>query len=124
MKQRIGMVLVMLFAALMLTQVSSMCDFQGFTSVAQAQSSKESVDKGAALFQKQCAKCHFTDKADTKVGPGLKGLFKLDKLPDSKRPVTEATVQAQLHTPYEDMPAFPDLKGDDLKALMDYLKSL
>jgi len=35
----------------------------------------ESVVAGAKLFDKSCSFCHFTDKTNAKVGPGLKGFF-------------------------------------------------
>lgn len=124
MRQRIGMVTAVILAAFVLAHAGGVWDLFDTTDPAGAQSPKASVEKGAALFQKKCVFCHFADKTDAKGGPGLKGLFKLDKLPASKRPVTEANIRAQLATPYDEMPAFPDLKGDDLKALMDYLKTL
>ncbi len=80
--------------------------------------------EGAALFKQRCSRCHFTDKTAFKVGPGLKGLFKRKKLPVSGRPVTAADIHKQLRTPFDEMPAFPDLTEKQIKALIDYLKTL
>src|ERR1700691_128469 len=47
--------------------------------------------KGKEVFD-QCSVCHNADSTETKVGPGLKGLFKTAKLVNGK-PVTEANVR-------------------------------
>ena len=80
--------------------------------------------EGAALFKQRCSRCHFTDKTTFKVGPGLKGLFNRKKLPVSGRPVTPANIHKQLRTPFDEMQAFPDLTEKQIKALVDYLKTL
>lgn len=82
------------------------------------------LSAGRALFEQKCAFCHYSDSNDTKVGPGLKGLFQRRTLPTSDWPLTEDNVRRQIVTPYETMPAFPDLTEEEMQALMDYLKSL
>lgn len=84
----------------------------------------ERVQKGADLFAQSCSMCHFTDKKETKVGPGLKGLFDRESLPVSGRPVTAEAIRSQLRSPYENMPAFKDLSKDQVAALIAYLKTL
>ncbi len=81
---------------------------------------------GADLFQKKgCTQCHFTDSRETKVGPGLKGLFNREKLPESGRPVTRENVRRQLIDPYENMPVFKDkLTKAQQNAIIDYLETL
>ncbi len=79
--------------------------------------------EGVALFKKKCANCHFADKKETKIGPGLKDLFKMDKLPSTGRPVTEENIQKQIRTPIGEMPAFPKLSGEQIDSLVRYLKS-
>jgi mono/diheme cytochrome c family protein len=79
---------------------------------------------GSVIFQKHCAGCHYSDKTETKMGPGLKGLFRLDKLPVSGKPVTEANVVDQLTSPVGDMPSFPELTDEEKKALVGYLRAL
>lgn len=80
--------------------------------------------KGATVFHQNCSDCHYSDKTETKIGPGLKGLFKLPKLPSSDRPVTDATVRNQIKTPFKNMPSFAELPEDDVDALIAFLKSL
>lgn len=82
------------------------------------------VREGAIVFNEKCFACHFPDKTESKFGPGLKGLFKLEKLPVSGRAVTEANVRMQLKTPFKNMPAIPDLPEEKLEALLAYLKTL
>jgi mono/diheme cytochrome c family protein len=50
--------------------------------------------KGKTVFE-NCAVCHNADSTETKMGPGLKGLFKRDKLKSGKK-VTEANVRARI----------------------------
>ena len=78
---------------------------------------------GQKLFETNCAICHFHDRQDPKVGPGLAGLFKNPNLP-SGRPATAEKVQDQIVNGGEKMPPFKHLKEDELKAIIDYLKGL
>jgi cytochrome c len=82
--------------------------------------------QGAALFNEQgCADCHFVDRTETKVGPGLKGIFKRDTLPISGLPVSEATIRRQLTSPFRAMPSYASrLSDDQIKALIAFLKAL
>lgn len=81
--------------------------------------------KGARLFNKKaCADCHYADRPDTKIGPGLKELFKRDKLPMSGRAVTEDNIRKQLKTPFRAMPSFAGLPEEEVKALVAFLKTL
>ena len=82
--------------------------------------------QGAALFkEKGCVNCHYTDRIETKVGPGLEALFDREALPVSGRPATEENVRKQLKTPFKDMPSFEDrLTQAQRGYLIEYLKSL
>jgi cytochrome c2 len=82
------------------------------------------VQQGSAVFSESCAMCHYTDKKETKVGPGLAGLFSRDELPVSKRPVTEENVRSQIRSPYENMPDFAEMPKEKVDALLAYLKTL
>ena len=79
---------------------------------------------GKKLFEANCAACHFSDRKEKKVGPGLAGLFEASKLPDSGLPVTEENVREQIVNGGDKMPPFKHLKEDELKAILDYLKEL
>lgn len=84
------------------------------------------AEEGSVLFvSKGCSQCHFVDSMETKVGPGLEGLFKQEKLPMSGWKVTEENVRMQLETPFKDMPSFADrLTREQMTQLIEYLKAL
>jgi hypothetical protein len=79
---------------------------------------------GQKLFAANCATCHFPDRKDKKTGPGLMGLFKSPKLPDSGLPVTDENVRERIVNGGDKMPPFKHLKEEELKAIVDYLKAL
>jgi cytochrome c len=79
--------------------------------------------KGKAVFD-QCSGCHSADSNETIVGPGLKGLFKHDKLKNGK-PVNEANVRAMINEGGNGMPPFADsLSDQDKSDVIAYLKTL
>jgi mono/diheme cytochrome c family protein len=79
---------------------------------------------GEQLFKQNCSACHLTDSTATKVGPGLKGVFKQDKFPVSGRPVSDDSFRQILKTPVSKMPPFGHLSDEQVNALLDYLKTL
>jgi cytochrome c len=84
---------------------------------------KGDPEKGKAVFE-QCAICHNADSDEKKMGPGLKGLFKKDKLSNGKKP-TEANVRARIDEGGSGMPAYKDMLSDQEKDdLIAYLKTL
>jgi cytochrome c2 len=84
---------------------------------------KGDAAKGKVVFE-PCAICHNADSDEKKVGPGLKGLFKKDKLSDGKKP-TEANIRTRLDQGGNGMPAYKDLLSDqDKDNLIAYLKTL
>lgn len=90
-----------------------------------ATQSEEEASRGEALFEsKGCSQCHYTNSKETKIGPGLEGLFSRETLPMSGKPVTEANIRNQLMTPYKNMPSFADrLSAEDINHLIEYLKT-
>jgi cytochrome c len=79
--------------------------------------------KGKEVFQ-PCSVCHNADSDEKKMGPGLKGLFKKDKLNDGKKP-TEANIRTRIEEGGNGMPSYKDLLTDQEKDdLIAYLKSL
>jgi cytochrome c len=79
--------------------------------------------KGKDVFD-QCSVCHNADSTETKVGPGLKGLFKMAMLVNGK-PVTEANVRDFINTGGNGMPAYGDqLSAQDKNDVIAYLKTL
>ena len=81
--------------------------------------------KGEETFSSNCDVCHNTDSTETKVGPGLKGLFKKANL-NNKKKVTDANVIEMINkgSPVG-MPAFEDQLSDQERAdVLAYLKTL
>ena len=80
--------------------------------------------KGKTVFDSNCASCHNADSTEAKMAPGLKGLFKKDKLASGKKP-TEANIRAQVENGGNGMPAYKDVLSDQEKNdLLAYLKTL
>ncbi|HEX6545726.1 MAG TPA: c-type cytochrome [Bryobacteraceae bacterium] len=79
--------------------------------------------KGKEVFE-QCSVCHNADTTEKKIGPSLKGLFKMDKLVNGKK-VTEANVREFIDNGGNGMPAYADmLSKEDKDNLIAYLKTL
>ncbi len=79
--------------------------------------------KGEAAFE-NCSVCHNADSTEAKIGPGLKGLFKREKLVNGK-PVTADNVRAIITEGSGAMPPFADaISADDKDNLIAYLKTL
>jgi cytochrome c2 len=84
---------------------------------------KGDASKGKAVFE-QCAVCHNADSDEKKMGPGLKGLFKKDKMTNGKKP-TEPNVRSRVDEGGQGMPAYKDMLSDQEKDdLVAYLKTL
>jgi mono/diheme cytochrome c family protein len=82
------------------------------------------VEIGRQIFADNCAVCHYQDKAETKVGPGLKGLFKWDVTPVEKTPVTEENIRLRIKNGGENMPPYAHIKEPGRTALIMFLKTL
>jgi cytochrome c2 len=80
--------------------------------------------KGSDLFARNCASCHYSDREDNKLGPGLKGLFHKDSLPASGRAMNEENVRHQMMRPFRSMPSFGSLIPQEVADLVAYLKTL
>jgi cytochrome c len=84
---------------------------------------KGDAEKGKAVFE-QCGVCHNADSTEKKMGPGLKGLFKKDKMSNDKKP-TESNVRTKVDEGGNGMPAYKDMLSDGEKDdLIAYLKTL
>ncbi len=86
--------------------------------------SEGQVAVDAAVFKQNCSACHFTDSTATKIGPGLKGVFKDDKFPVSDLPVSEKNFRKLLQKPFGTMPSFGHLSPEQVETLIAYLKTL
>ena len=84
---------------------------------------KGDAAKGKAVFE-QCGVCHNPDSDEKKMGPGLKGLFKKDKMTNGKKP-SDATVLQKINEGGNGMPAYKEMLSDEEKDdLIAYLKTL
>jgi cytochrome c len=85
---------------------------------------KGDAAKGKEVFD-QCSVCHNADSTDVKVGPGLKGLFKKDKMSTTGKPVTDANVRMKIEEGGNGMPSYKDVLSDAEKAdVIAYLRTL
>src|SRR5579863_4830487 len=85
---------------------------------------KGDAAKGKEVFD-QCSVCHNSDSTDVKIGPGLKGLFKKDKMTSTGKPVTDANVRSKIEEGGNGMPAYKDILSDEEKAnVIAFLKTL
>jgi mono/diheme cytochrome c family protein len=81
--------------------------------------------KGKDTFASNCAVCHNADSAETKRGPGLKGLFKMESLVNKKKVFDANVIEFINKGSPVGMPAFEDLLSDRERAdLLAYLKTL
>lgn len=79
--------------------------------------------KGKEVFE-QCSVCHNPDSDEKKMGPGLKGLFKKEKMMNGKKP-TEENVRAIINNGGNGMPGYEDLlTAEERDHLIAYLKTL
>ena len=73
---------------------------------------------GSAIFDANCSACHtLTD--ETKVGPGLAGMFDRAELPNGN-PVNAENVQEWIRTGGGAMPGLP-LSDSDLETVVEFL---
>lgn len=84
---------------------------------------KGDSSKGKEVFE-QCGVCHNADSDEKKMGPGLKGLFKKEKMTDGKKP-TEANVRVKVNAGGNGMPAYEEmLTSEEKDHLIAFLKTL
>ncbi len=82
------------------------------------------AEKGKAVFEDNCAVCHNADSDEKKMGPGLKGVTKKDKLKNGKKP-TDANIKAIINAGGNGMPAYSDMLSDEERDnVLAYLKTL
>ena len=91
----------------------------------QAKGGAGDAAKGKDVFESNCSVCHNADSTETKVGPGLKGLFKKAALMNKKK-VTTATVLEMINMGSESgMPPYKDMLTAAEKAdVIAFLKTL
>ncbi len=78
--------------------------------------------RGAAVFQRDCARCHYPTTTSSLHGPGLQALTKLPAMPSGMPPTDERLTAVILHG-RNMMPATP-LTDQQLQDLLAYLHTL
>jgi mono/diheme cytochrome c family protein len=80
--------------------------------------------KGKEIFDQQCSVCHNADSEEKKMGPGLKGLFKKDKMTNGKKPTVENVTQS-VKEGGNGMPAYGEiLSQEEIDHVVAYLQTL
>ena len=79
---------------------------------------------GAEVFGQTCAVCHFADSTERKVGPGLLGLYRRERLPVSGDVVTDARIVRQIRSGSGAMPPHLHLTEREVASLLGYLRTL
>ncbi|MCW5983021.1 MAG: cytochrome c [Bryobacteraceae bacterium] len=80
--------------------------------------------QGKEVFEQQCSVCHEADSEEKKMGPGLKGLFKRDKMTNGKKPTLENVTQV-VKDGGNGMPAYSEiLSKEEIDHVIEYLKTL
>ena len=85
---------------------------------------KESAVSGLTVFTNNCSMCHLADSDKNKVGPGLKGLYMLDKTPALGNPLTDDVIRKQILEGGKSMPPYSHLTEKEVTAVLAYLKGL
>lgn len=92
--------------------------------VAAGKGNEGDAEKGKAVFAQQCVMCHNATTTEKKMGPGLKGVFKKDKLANGKK-ATEQNIRTQVDNGGNGMPAYKDmLSEEERNDVIAYLKTL
>lgn len=77
------------------------------------------VQAGQQVFEQNCAACHNLT-AETKVGPGLAGMFDRQQLPNGE-PVNQDNLRVWIRNGGGAMPGIP-LGDDDMDAIIAFLQ--
>jgi hypothetical protein len=84
----------------------------------------DSVERGKMLYEDKCSFCHDPYSYETLTGPGHKDILKNPTLPVSGRQATPENILRQLRNPFERMPSFAYLSGEELSAIVAFLNTL
>lgn len=85
---------------------------------------KKSISKGKVLYEEKCSFCHEPNSTNWTVGPGHKGIMKMEHLPVSKKPPTPENIANQIKNPIKEMPSFSYLSDEDIENIIAYLNTL
>ena len=84
-----------------------------------------SAARGKEVFEKKCAMCHFADKEEKKIGPGLKGLSKRGTFTINGAKVTAEALTTWIENGDSMMPGMKEsLEPAQIKDVVAYVKTL
>ena len=84
-----------------------------------------SAARGKLIFEQKCAICHFADKAEKKIGPGLKGISKRRTFTVNGNKVTTESLTKWIETGDSQMPGMKDLlDAAQIRDVVAYVKTL
>lgn len=84
-----------------------------------------SAAKGKEVFEQKCSMCHFADKEEKKIGPGLKGISKRGTFTVNGSKVTTESLTKWIENGDSQMPGMKDsLEPAQIKDVVAYVKTL
>lgn len=84
----------------------------------------DAATHGKTIYEAKCSLCHNADSTEKKIGPGLKGLYARGTMADGTK-LTDASITDRIVNGKAPMPPFKDqLKPDEIKDVVEYLKTL
>ncbi len=84
-----------------------------------------SAARGKEVFEKKCAMCHFADKDEKKIGPGLKGISKRGTFTVNGNKVTTEALTTWIENGDSMMPGMKEtLEPAQIKDVVAYVKTL
>jgi mono/diheme cytochrome c family protein len=87
--------------------------------------SSGSAARGKDIFEKKCAICHFADRNEKKIGPGLKGISNRGTFTVNQNKVTDQTLKTWIENGDSLMPPFKGvLEPAQIKDIIAYVKTL
>lgn len=80
--------------------------------------------KGARVYKQQCEICHYSASTDKKIGPGLKGLMKREKISNGMK-ADDQSLRRVIELGGKNMPGFHhSLTDQQIRELIAYVKTL
>jgi mono/diheme cytochrome c family protein len=80
---------------------------------------------GRKIYDNYCDRCHHPYSTKGKKGPGLKGIFQHQYLPQTGLPANDDRVSDIVHSGRPDMPGYSQvLNAQDMQDLLAYLHTL
>jgi mono/diheme cytochrome c family protein len=119
-----GHFVVSSLAALLLLAALSGCDVERRKSDAELGLNPQQAS-GRKIYDDHCDRCHRPYSTKGKKGPGLKGVFQHQYLPETGLPANDDRVTDIIRSGRKDMPGYGQvLSSQDIQDLLAYLHTL